>query len=662
MYCLKTLPPKLGTGNAGPVGIKHSPGVQHRFYGSTHPGNSPKSGHFLRLRAESHSGGDAPKGGNHRAVTDRGCTGFLLKPVPCPQERWGHETGNKLETAEQVYPSPPLQDGGNAYPEGSVEEGQLVDKGGPEGCVFHHPNPQEGQAVPQVLSPGSSLSIHMPAVRPLVRSLGLYQDPEASTNPAQRAGGEASGIYRRYPGDGGDRATGKRPHPGPDPSSGKPGLHCPSRENGPNSISGNRVPGSTSQFQDHGVATPRSKDKEATPRNNKAPENRDSPFGKGSVTPAGETEFSGPGNSSGAIVLQNTADGPDQSPRLRKSVLRDPLPTLRASKDRNELVDRPASPVEWQEHGSGKPRPLHRIGCIPNRVRSILPGSPHRRSLVTGGETAPHQLPRASGSLPGSKNIHEGPEAKASPASAGQHYCCSLYQQSGGNSLCPGNHNCQGALDVVPRERDYSVCPTLTREGQHYSRPRVEGDERPLRLDVEPGCLPQDCRSFSQPQCRSICFSPDIPAPTFLQLETGPDGRGNRCLYSGLEHGVRLCQPPMEPDREGTVQSGGTRGGGGACSTHMALAAMVPQTSQSASLHTTQDYASGKPNDRSSGGLSIRNQAPSSHVAYLRQHYENQKLSKEASDLLLSSWWQKSSQSYDSLCKKWISWCSERTW
>ena len=72
---------------------------------------------------------------------------------------------------------------------------------------------------------------------------------------------------------GGDRATGKRPHPGPDPSSVKPGLHCPSRENGPNSISGNRVPGSTSQFQDHGFATPRSKDKEVTPRNNKAPEN-----------------------------------------------------------------------------------------------------------------------------------------------------------------------------------------------------------------------------------------------------------------------------------------------------------------------------------------------------------------------------------------------------
>ena len=47
-------------------------------------------------------------------------------------------------------------------------------------------------------------------------------------------------------------------------------------------------------------------------------------------------------------------------------------------------------------------------------------------------------------------------------------------------------------------------------------------------------------------------------------------------------------------------------------------------------------------------------------MAYLRQRYSSQNLSKQASDLLLSSWRQKSSQSYDSLCKRWISWCSER--
>ena len=57
--------------------------------------------------------------------------------------------------------------------------------------------------------------------------------------------------------------------------------------------------------------------------------------------------------------------------------------------------------------------------------------------------------------------------------------------------------------------------------------------------------------------------------------------------------------------------------------------------------------------------VTSQSSAPTSHLAYLRQHYLSQNLSKEASDLLFS-WRHKSSQSYDSLCKKWISWCTER--
>ena len=60
------------------------------------------------------------------------------------------------------------------------------------------------------------------------------------------------------------------------------------------------------------------------------------------------------------------------------------------------------------------------------------------------------------------------------------------------------------------------------------------------------------------------------------------------------------------------------------------------------------------------GSQSPRDNAPPSRVAYLRQHYSDKRISGEATQLLLSSWRQKSAQSYDSLCKKWISWCSER--
>ena len=59
------------------------------------------------------------------------------------------------------------------------------------------------------------------------------------------------------------------------------------------------------------------------------------------------------------------------------------------------------------------------------------------------------------------------------------------------------------------------------------------------------------------------------------------------------------------------------------------------------------------------GGVSSRFSPPSSRVAYLQQHYMGNIIFGEAIELLLLSWRRKSSQSYDSLCKGWISWCSE---
>ena len=47
-------------------------------------------------------------------------------------------------------------------------------------------------------------------------------------------------------------------------------------------------------------------------------------------------------------------------------------------------------------------------------------------------------------------------------------------------------------------------------------------------------------------------------------------------------------------------------------------------------------------------------------VEHLRERYRSQRLSEEASKLLLALWRQMSSKSYDSLFTKWASWCSER--
>ena len=83
---------------------------------------------------------------------------------------------------------------------------------------------------------------------------------------------------------------------------------------------------------------------------------------------------------------------------------------------------------------------------------------------------------------------------------------------------------------------------------------------------------------------------------------------------------------------------------------------MVSQTTECTDVISTKH----RPARGGDGGRATAGTCPiTSCMAYLRQHYTSQGLSGEATDLLLLSWRQKSSKSYDSLCKKWIHWCIE---
>ena len=136
---------------------------------------------------------------------------ILLKPLPSPQEGWRHETGNQLEEVEHLCSTPSLQDEGLTYTERPLEDRILDDQGRSQGHILHDPNAQLRQISPLFQSPESSLPVHMPTIRPVLCSLGLYQDPEASLDPAQRAGCHVSGIHRRCTGLSRDGREGKGP-------------------------------------------------------------------------------------------------------------------------------------------------------------------------------------------------------------------------------------------------------------------------------------------------------------------------------------------------------------------------------------------------------------------------------------------------------------------
>ena len=153
-----------------------------------------------------------------------------------------------------------------------------------------------------------------------------------------------------------------------------------------------------------------------------------------------------------------------------------------------------------------------------------------------------------------------------------------------------------------------------------------------------------------------VRITSDKTVPSLFQLAARSLCSGNRCLPAGLESNQGVCQPIMESDRSGSVQS--TVGPGPHCpgGTSLEDTAMVPPSTADANCSTTSDQSRSADAEQRSRG----SRPSTSHVAYLRERYRGQELSEEATSLMLKSWRTKTNKSYDSLFGKWHSWCCAR--
>ena len=117
--------------------------------------------------------------------------------------------------------------------------------------------------------------------------------------------------------------------------------------------------------------------------------------------------------------------------------------------------------------------------------------------------------------------------------------------------------------------------------------------------------------------------------------------------------------------RESSMESGGvssrtsaiTAGSSSVSSSCLEDSTMVPNTSE----HV--DRSSPVNNTEPEEANELRSNASTSsasHMAHLRDKFRSQKLSEEATALILKSWRTKTNKSYDSLFSKWHSWCLKR--
>ena len=214
-------------------------------------------------------------------------------------------------------------------------------------------------------------------------------------------------------------------------------------------------------------------------------------------------------------------------------------------------------------------------------------------------------------------------------------------------------------MEVVHREVDFPNSRTPSRGTEPSGRRGVKDNLRPLRLDDSSTSILQDIQETGSIGGGLVCILPDTPAPLVFQLETGSSRRGNRCLHSGLEPTLGICQPSMVSVIDYTSKDPMRESHSGSSYTYMEDTTMV-----SSPTPIIERVSSPDPNARecghitNSGGVYHANRSTSvGCMDVIWQQCQSVGLSEGASRLLESSWRDTTRSTYDSLFKQWSSWC-----
>ena len=384
-------------------------------------------------------------------------------------------------------------------------------------------------------------------------------------------------------------------------------------------------------------------------------------IGKRSYSPDWENDCNRSSDPTSPAVLSDSPERCVLGIGNERSELRCSLSNITEEHRGATLVDRSFDRMEWEEsHKVAEPRHSDRIRCLPHRVGSNVQWSEHGRPVERSGESLAYQLLGDSSSHSGGSDLREKAVQSVCTTTVGQYDCSLLHQSLRGYSFPTSNTTSENLVAMVPEAEHLIESTTSSRQGECNSRSGIPCDEGQVRLETEPNSI-QPIKTVTSDDNRSVCITPHSPTASVFQLETRPPSSGNRCLPTGLVRYEGICQPALESDRQSPRKDPRAPGhSDGADNSTLAIPSVVSSGDGSVGRGTTPPSRGRKLDDTNGGENATRGSSQTSRVAYLKQSYSTQRISESASQLLLASWREKSTKSYDSLFRKWGNWCEER--
>ena len=661
---------ELGFNNTRSLGITDSPGFSVATSGSTNPGNSSTTVAAVPSTAGSDinrgTDNDGEKGYKSGATRSKG---FYLPDFPSPQKRWRSQTSCKLEGPKQVHSRGPLQNGRFSHGEGSSENRGLIGKIRSEGCLFSGTNRPQSPEVSSVPMAGQSIPISLSAIRTVLCPSYLYEVNETSGGIPEGEGNQTDHISWRL------TNTLQLPRHVAQPARTDQGfvsdVGSPHQQQKVpiGTITGDCIFGpSNFDHYNASVITQGKSDSDPTGGQAIAFQNRSVSTEASSL--CGHDNSSKTGSPGGSTVSSplTSSDKQSSAPGIILGGSETELPSNGRDINRGltgiNMVD--ARNAESQQGSFAREftRSSDRVRCISLGLGSNLErsGIEDRWSVVNQRTRDAHQLSGTTGSIPGNSDICQGEAEHQYFSEDRQCVDQGIYKSLWGDPLMADESVSHADMEVVYRSANIPNSRTPPRNTESSSRRGVEDSERSVRLDDPSTSVCSDPEEDGASRSGHVCFPSNTSASTLFQLEARSSSRGNRCFQSGLESVSGICKPSMvstppytgeDSTREGQSSFGGT---------NVEDTTMVPSAPTATERNSAPDPDTRECCDfTNTGGIhnAVRS-TTNGRLAIIRQQGRSGGLSEGASRLLESSWRDKTKSTYESLFKRWDSWCMER--
>ena len=243
-------------------------------------------------------------------------------------------------------------------------------------------------------------------------------------------------------------------------------------------------------------------------------------------------------NPTSTTVLQVPTERPLQSTGQGSSVIRGPVPTITRGQGRAPMVNQLPGAMERQSLLTHEPE------VVIESDASLTGWGVACQEARTGGPWSPEEtqfhincLEILAAFLAIRTIMHEGHLLIDNTTAV-------AYINHQGGTVSPMATDCQGRMDVVPREGHHNKSPISTRSGECEGRQRVQSDAGPLRLDAELSDLSGDTGPVGQ-------------SPSNAPERAGGNSANDRTSVAN----TALVPEPVRPvDRLPKVDSSGGRG------------------------------------------------------------------------------------------------------